>query len=125
MLNLMNWEVHGVFHYPWCLYIGTLTYWAYHHFGGKGAKSSLTQELCDHSSTIKMKELQGCSRHKMNHLVATMASVTPANMNRVMGRCCVHGLTIEMAKYLRGVRWTAAYEAMKILEGLSGISEES
>jgi hypothetical protein len=125
MLNLKNWEVHGVFHYPWCLYIGTLTCWAYHHFGGKGAKSSLRHELCDHSSTAKMKELQDCSRHKMNHLVATMASVTPANMDRVMGRCCVHGLTIEMAKYLRGVRWTAAYEAMKILEGLSGISGDS
>ena len=85
-------------------------------------KSSLTQELCDHSGEVKMKELQKGSRNRMNHLVATMASVTPATMNRIMGKCCTHGLTIEMAKYLRGVRWTAAYEAMKILEGLSGIS---
>jgi hypothetical protein len=71
-----------------------------------------------------VRELREGSRHRMNHLVAAMASVTPANMGRIMGKCCTHGLTIEMAKYLRCVRWTAAYEAMKILEGLSGIPSE-
>ena len=119
MLNLLGWEVHGVFHYPWCLYIGALTCWAFHHFG---AESTSKQPLCNHGSEARRKELRDNSRLKMNHLVSTMASVTPANMERVMGKCCTHGLTIEMAKYLRGIRWTAAYEAMKILEGLSGIA---
>lgn len=62
------------------------------------------------------------ARTKMNHLVATMASVTPANMKRIMRKCCTHGLAIEIAKYSRGVRWTAAYEAMRILERLFSIS---
>jgi hypothetical protein len=117
MLNLLNWDVHGEFHYPWCLYIGTLTCWAFHHFGAEGQERG---SVCDHSGPGKRKALRESSRSKMNHLVATMASVTPVNMDRIMGNCCTHGLTIEMAKYLRGVRWTAAYEAMKILEGLSG-----
>ena len=117
MLILLQWDVHDVFHYPWCLYIGTLTCWAFHHFGAQ--VETEPQMLCDHSGPLKQKELQASSRHRMNHLVATMASVTPASMDHLMGRCCPHGLTVEIAEYLRGVRWTAAYEAMKILEGLS------
>ncbi|RDW91816.1 hypothetical protein BP5796_01210 [Coleophoma crateriformis] len=116
MLNLQSWDVHGVFFYPWCLYIGTLTCWAFHHFGTEAAAM---EPCCDHSTTAGKDKLLSGSRNLMNHLVATMASVTPVNMDRVMGNCCTHGLTIEMAKYLRGVRWTAAYEAMKILEALS------
>lgn len=116
MLNLQNWDVHGEFHYPWCLYIGTLTCWAFHHFG---VESPTMKSVCDHEGTAESQLLRDGSRQKMNHLVATMASVTPGNMHRTMGKCCTHGLTIEMAKYLRGVRWTAAYEAMKILEELS------
>jgi len=82
------------------------------------------QPFCYHSGPENVRELRAGSRNKMNHLVATMPSVTPANMDRIMGKCCTHGLTIERAKYLRGVRWTAAYEAMKILEGVSGIPAE-
>ncbi|PVH74229.1 hypothetical protein DL98DRAFT_468144 [Cadophora sp. DSE1049] len=122
MLNLKDWEVHGAFHYPWCLYIGTLTCWAFHHFG---AEASSMKPLCDHLGLEKAKELQKSSRRSMNYLVASMASVTPAYQDGLKGKCCTHGLAIEMAKYLRGVRWTAAYEAMKILEGLSGIPTDS
>lgn len=121
MLNLKAWDVHGAFHYPWCLYIGTLTCWTYHHFG---RETMSLAAVCKHHRSTELEELQSTGRDRMNHLVSTMASVTPTTMDRVMGRCCTHGLTLEMAKYLRGVRWTAAYEAMKILEGLSGIRED-
>lgn len=116
MLNLVNWDVHGEFHYPWCLYIGTLTLWAFHHFG---AESNAMPSVCDHAGPAKTAALKEGARSKMNHLVATMASVTPVNMDRIMGKCCTHGLTMEMAAYLRTIRWSAAYEAAKILEGLS------
>lgn len=118
MLNLKNWEVHGVFHYPWCLYIATLTCWAFHNFG---AETSSLGPACDHSSPAKAEELHRSSKGSMHYLVAAMASVTPAYIDGLIGMCCTHSLAIKMAKYLRGVRWTAAYEAMKILEGLSGI----
>jgi hypothetical protein len=129
MLGLKNWDVHGVFHYPWCLYIATLTLWVFHHFGAEAMDSSDEEHaattrahVCDHKSTpARIEDIQKRSRSSMNHLVATMASVTPAYMNVLMGKCCTHGLTIEMAKFLRSIRWTAAYEAMKVLEGLSGL----
>ncbi|KAL4783762.1 fungal-specific transcription factor domain-containing protein [Aspergillus varians] len=115
MLSLKNWDGNGVFHYPWCLYIATLTCWAYHQFEAERTNSrSQTQ-------TVALRER---SRTSMHHLVATMASVTPAYMNGLMGKCCTHGLTIEMTKYLRSIRWTAAYEAMKVLEGLSKLPTE-
>lgn len=129
MLGLKNWDVQGVFHYPWCLYIATLTLWVFHHFGAEAMDSSDEEHaattrahVCDHKSTAaRIEDIQKRSRSSMNHLVATMASVTPAYMNVLMGKCCTHGLTIEMAKFLRSIRWTAAYEAMKVLEGLSGL----
>jgi hypothetical protein len=122
MLHLLQWDVHGVFHYPWCLYIGTLTIWAFHHFGAQ--VETAPQPSCDHSGPEGEKDLAEHSRDTMNYLVAVMASVTPLHMDGVMGKYCTHGLTTEMAKYLRGVRWTAAYEAMKVLEGLSKMRED-
>ncbi|RDW57337.1 hypothetical protein BP5796_12787 [Coleophoma crateriformis] len=115
MVNLRDWDVHSVFHYPWCLYIATLTCWAFHHFG---AEPLPKQKLCDHSSPEAARELQESARSRMNHLVSMMAFATASNMDRTLGKCCTHGLTLQMAKYLRRVRWTVAYEAMKVLEGL-------
>ncbi|KIW15393.1 hypothetical protein PV08_05439 [Exophiala spinifera] len=30
IMNLDNWDVNNAFHYPWCLYLSTLTCWAFH-----------------------------------------------------------------------------------------------
>ncbi|XRM44193.1 hypothetical protein ABZX51_007336 [Aspergillus tubingensis] len=113
ILNLRNWDVNGVFHYPWCLVIGTLTCWAFHCFGGG---ISDAREICRHPER-DMPQTQ--SRVLMNHMVSLMGSVSPANIRRTLGKCCTHGLTVEVARYLRSVRWTAAYEAMKLLMALS------
>ncbi|KAF9888257.1 hypothetical protein FE257_008826 [Aspergillus nanangensis] len=114
LLNLKNWDVNGVFHYPWCLVIGTLTCWAFHHFGGETLDDRGT---CSHPNGTDMQQTQ--SRVVMNHMVSLMASVSPTNIRRTLKKCCTHGLTIEVARYLKSVRWTAAFEAMKLLEGLS------
>ncbi|KAI2829219.1 transcriptional regulator family: Fungal Specific TF and C2H2 zinc finger [Aspergillus niger] len=114
ILNLKNWDVNGVFHYPWCLLIGTLTCWAFHHFG-RGISDS--REICRHPDEREMHQAQ--SRMLMNHMVSLMGSVSPTHIRRTLGKCCTHGLTVEVARYLRTVRWTAAFEAMKLLVGLS------
>lgn len=114
ILNLKNWDVNGVFHYPWCLLIGTLTCWAFHHFGS-GISDS--REICRHPDEREMHQAQ--SRMLMNHMVSLMGSVSPTHIRRTLGKCCTHGLTVEVARYLRTVRWTAAFEAMKLLVGLS------
>lgn len=117
MLNVAQLEEYGIFHYQWCLYVGKLTIWAFHHFGAQVALTP--RSLCNHTGPEAEAEVHAWSRKKMNILVASMASIAPANMERLIGKCCTQGLTTEMASYLRTVRWTAAYEATKILKELS------
>ncbi|KAG5820800.1 hypothetical protein H9Q74_008656 [Fusarium xylarioides] len=113
LLNLRSWKANGMFHYPWCLYIGVLTTWAFVHFsqgqsGHRGCHHSVGGEdiLPTQSKTL------------MHQTISNMASCTPATIGRDLHRCCPHGLAIEVAKYLKTVRWTAAFEAMKVLEGI-------
>ncbi|KAF9890674.1 hypothetical protein FE257_005540 [Aspergillus nanangensis] len=107
LLGLKNWDVQGVFHYPWCLVLGALTCWAFHRYGGDPGS-------CGHSRGEEME-----SATVMNHMVSLMASVSPTEIRRTQSRCCTHGLMAEVARYLKSVRWTAAFEAMKLLEGLA------
>jgi hypothetical protein len=112
-LYLKNWDAHGVFHYPWCLVIGALTCWAFHHFRSQGRSPS----LCTHERGLEMP--QETSRALMNQLISSMASTSPREIHSTQGKYCTHGLVVEVARYLKGVRWTAAFEAMKLLEELS------
>ncbi|KAI1009635.1 hypothetical protein LB504_002969 [Fusarium proliferatum] len=112
LLNLRNWKANGMFHYPWCLYIGVLTIWAFVHFSQDDNRRG-----CHHS--IGGEDiLQTQSKALMHQTISNMASCTPATIGRDLHRCCPHGLAIEVAKYLKTVRWTAAFEAMKVLEGI-------
>ncbi|KAF5964077.1 C2H2 zinc finger transcription factor protein [Fusarium bulbicola] len=114
LLNLRNWKANGIFHYPWCLYIGVLTTWAFVHFS-QGQNDD--RRGCHHSvggDDI----LQTQSKALMHQTISNMASCTPTSIGRDLHRCCPHGLAIEVAKYLKTVRWTAAFEAMKVLEGI-------
>ena len=115
MLNLKDWYVHDVFHYPWTLYLATLTCWAASHFSPVPAArhESISGSL---SSSGAPRE---DTRKEMNRLVSMLASANPSNMARLVKKCDPNGLTKEMAKYLRTVRWAAAHEAMMVLEGLS------
>ena len=115
LLQLQNFDANGVFHYPWCLVIGTLTCWAFHHFGAEDPEQ-ITR--CEHPAGLEMTQDQ--SQELMNHIVSLMASAFPPTIRRTLGKCCIHGLAMEVARYLKGVRWTSAYEAMRLLEGLAG-----
>ncbi|KAL4778779.1 fungal-specific transcription factor domain-containing protein [Aspergillus varians] len=112
LLHLKSWDANDVLHYPWCLVTGTLTCWAFHHFGGERQTVA-----CSHGQITRM--AQGEWRMLMNHCVSLMASMPPTAIRRALGKCCVHGLAVEISRYLKRVRWTAAFEAMKLLEALS------
>lgn len=116
LLHLKNWDTNDVFHYPWCLVIGTLTCWAFHSFGA----DDMGPLVCTHQEGTHMGQEQ--SRALMNHVVSLMASVSPTDLRRTLRKCCTHGLASEVARYLKSVRWTAAFEAMKLLETLSAIT---
>ncbi|RBR12644.1 hypothetical protein FVER53590_03388 [Fusarium verticillioides] len=93
LLNLRNWKANGMFHYPWCIYIGVLTTWAFVHFS---QGQSANHRGCHHSVGGE-DVLQTQSKALMHQTISNMASCTP---------------------YLKTVRWTAAFEAMKVLEGI-------
>ncbi|KAH6999106.1 fungal-specific transcription factor domain-containing protein [Ilyonectria sp. MPI-CAGE-AT-0026] len=113
LLKLQSWDDTEAFHYPWCLYIGTLTCWAFQHFSVEGV-------VCNHDSMQKG-EMAGNSKASMTNTVSQMASLTLMNDSKRPTECCTHGLAVEVAEYLKTIRWTAAYEATKVLEGLAGL----
>lgn len=112
LLNLSKWDINGVFHYPWSLFIGTLACWSLHHFSSTPGRS-----VCMHTSGNI--DAAARSRGLMNAAVSQLASCTGSEVWDVMQRSCPHGLALEISKYLKTIRWTAAFEAMKILEELS------
>ncbi|KAF5579848.1 C2H2 zinc finger [Fusarium pseudocircinatum] len=117
LLNLRNWKANGMFHYPWCLYIGVLTTWAFVHFSQRYSAEDDRCRSCHHSVGGE-DILHTQSKALMHQTISNMASCTPSTIGRDLHRYCPHGLAIEVAKYLRTVRWTAAFEAMKVLEGI-------
>ncbi|KAK2680517.1 hypothetical protein RAB80_002310 [Fusarium oxysporum f. sp. vasinfectum] len=117
LLNLRNWKANGMFHYPWCLYIGVLTTWAVVNFSQSQTDEECNRRSCHHSLGGE-DILQTQSKALMHQTISNMASCTPETIGRDLHRCCPHGLAIEVAKYLKTVRWTAAFEAMKVLEGI-------
>ncbi|RVX70087.1 hypothetical protein B0A52_06259 [Exophiala mesophila] len=128
IMNLDNWDVNNAFHYPWCLYLSTLTCWAFHFANAstkvKGPSSS---SRSDRASSTAESPGDAASSHdgivwhakaEMNALVSSMTSVVPEDLWRVIGRYSTSGLTAVMAKHLSNVRWAVVHEGMKVLRGL-------
>jgi len=121
IMNLDNWDVNEVFHYPWCLYIATLTLWGIH-FAGSDKNDHSSQETAFNEG-IEHDDIVWDAQAEMNALVSSMTSVTPENLWRMVGKYQTKGLTAVMAKYLTSVRWAVVHEGMKVLRGL--VSERS
>jgi hypothetical protein len=133
IMNLENWDVNNAFHYPWCLYLSTLTCWAFHfanvadkapnsssNGNGEGAMSSASSgdSQLDADGMDVDDGIVWHAKAEMNALVSSMASVAPENLWRGLGKCSTSGLTAVMAKHLSNVRWAVVHEAMKVLRGL-------
>ncbi|KAI1628946.1 fungal-specific transcription factor domain-containing protein [Exophiala viscosa] len=132
IMNLDNWDVNNAFHYPWCLYLSTLTCWAFHFanvvdkslssapaIGGdrnmghaKGQESPLDQNNSVDDGIVWH------AKAEMNALVSSMTSVIPENLWRGLGKYSTSGLTTVMAKHLSNIRWAVVHEGMKVLRGL-------
>lgn len=127
IMNLDNWDVNNAFHYPWCLYVATLTCWAFHFATsankaqeGKSSSSQGYQGPHAHSRNDGEidDEIVWHAKSEMNALISSMTSVTPENIWRVIGKYSTSGLTAVMAKHLSNVRWAVVHEGMKVLRGL-------
>lgn len=143
IMNLENWDVNNAFHYPWCLYLSTLTCWAFHFAnmvntnaltspinntaGNAGGANVTTHEPCSSSHGIYIENGTGTvddgiawhAKAEMNALVSNMTSaVVPENLWRVLGKFSTSGLTTVMVKHLSNIRWAVVHEGMKVLRGL-------
>ena len=122
LLNLRNWKANGMFHYPWCMYIGALTCWAFLRFKSSTSSSS---SICHQHGAGQRYDLQKHAKTLMHQTVSVMAAASnPEHLSQVMDRCCPHGLALEVADHLKAVRWTAAFEAMKVLQDMPDMDKE-
>lgn len=106
--NLENFDALGLFHVPWCLYLATLTCWAFHHAGKKG----------DETGTASS-EIVWDARAEMKALVFSMAaSGNPWEVVVKQGRERTGGLVWVMANALERVRWGIVHSGVMVLRGL-------
>lgn len=109
IMNLNDWDDNDVFHYPWCLYLATLTCWAFHLPGkqNRSVSSRATNPVFD-------------PKADMTSLVIGMTNCnSPEELSQLTGKYDTAGLTSVMAKQLRNVRWAVVHDGMKVLNRLS------
>ncbi|ODH48140.1 hypothetical protein GX48_05735 [Paracoccidioides brasiliensis] len=146
IMNLNDWDETDVFHYPWCLYLATLTCWAFHlPTSSSSSSSSLSsppsssvdsvpntgqqqqqQEHQHHQPPPKSPNMSGSTstsltaRNKTTTLVVAMTTCnTLEELSALAGKFDTTGLTSIMSQQLSSVRWAVVHDAMKVLVNLS------
>ncbi|TEA11013.1 Nicotinate catabolism cluster-specific transcription factor [Colletotrichum sidae] len=120
-------EAMNLFHVPWCLYLATLTCWAYHHARpnrGLGGSSRRQQQLdeadeLDEAGYGEDDEMIWDPRGEMEALVDSMAERADrgdAVLRREKRR--TNGLVWIMADILTTVRWGIVHAGVVVLRGL-------
>ncbi|KAF9895265.1 hypothetical protein FE257_000167 [Aspergillus nanangensis] len=101
VLSLHDWDQTDAFHFPWCLYLATLTCWAFH----RGMEEHWPQEriTTDLSSLI----------------VAMTTCPSIPELAALGGKYDTKALVMVMAQQLATVRWAVVHDAMKVLVNLS------
>ncbi|KAE8153021.1 C2H2 finger domain transcription factor [Aspergillus avenaceus] len=101
VLSLHDWNQTDAFHFPWCLYLATITCWVFY----RGINSPGTEErsTTDLASLIVM--MTNCSS------LTELASLS--------GKYDAAPLAKSMAEQLATVRWAVVHDAMKVLVKLS------
>lgn len=110
VMSLDEWDDADAFHFPWCLYLATLTCWAFHlpSDSQRGPKSG---SQCDeHARNDEMSSL----------VVAMTTCSSPDELAALAGQYSTTGLLKVMAQQLATVRWAVVHDAMKVLLRLAG-----
>ncbi|GKZ34580.1 hypothetical protein AbraIFM66950_004894 [Aspergillus brasiliensis] len=109
VLSLHDWEQTDAFHFPWCLYLATLTCWAFH--GGVAGEGEMI------SSSGSGKERVTTDLASLIVAMTTCGSL--GDMAALGGKYDTRGLVRTMAQQLATVRWAVVHDAMKVLVNLS------
>lgn len=103
----------GRFHYPWCLYLSTLTCWAFCFtlagtLGGSKDRDDKEEDSMVWDAKTEMKEF-----------VEEICKCGPEGLEEgVPGRKFrTAGLVVVVSKYLSSVRWALVHEGVKVLRG--------
>jgi hypothetical protein len=114
--KLQNWDSGNVFHYPWCLYLATLTCWAFQVAG----KSSEGRDLegGGYDSDANDEDADWDSKAEMNALVSAFTRSRLEDLYRVAGKYRSSDLPKVMVKHLSTIRWAVVQEGMIVLKGL-------
>lgn len=110
----------SLFHIPWCLYLATLTCWAFHHASPIRGRTVPSGSGGDESSD-ESDEMVWDPRGEMEALVASMAEKGNHEQEKVSGvnqRRQTNGLVWTMAEMLKDVRWEIVQIGVVVLRGL-------
>lgn len=118
IMNLNDWDDAEVFHYSWCLYLATLTCWAFHLPTSTSGERRLPSDGdIDPNTGMRL------GSNAKNEMTAMLIGMTTCNsleeLSALAGRFDTTGLTAIMAKQLATVRWGVVHDAMKVLFNLS------
>lgn len=101
IMSLHDWEQTDAFHFPWCLYLATLTCWAFHR--GMNFPPSETRITADLSCLIVV--MTNCP--------------SEIEFAALSGKYDPRPLAAAIAQQLATVRWAVVHDAVKVLVGLS------
>ena len=119
--KLNNWNAGDVFHYPWCLYLATLTCWGFQ--VSSKADENAEPEAEEGSEKENDEDADWDSKAEMTALVSAMTRSKPEDLRKVAAKYRTTDLPRVMAKHLSTVRWAVVQEGMIVLNGLVGKRE--
>ncbi|KAH7351226.1 fungal-specific transcription factor domain-containing protein [Rhexocercosporidium sp. MPI-PUGE-AT-0058] len=112
--KLKDWDAGDYFHYPWCLYLATLTCWAFQ-MCSKSDESGEAREFSEDEE-----DSDWDARAEMNALISAMTRSNLEDLWKVAGKYRTGDLPRVMAKHLARIRWAVVQEGMIVLKGLEG-----
>ncbi|KAK1491282.1 hypothetical protein CTAM01_10397 [Colletotrichum tamarilloi] len=120
--TLNSMEAMNLFHVPWCLYLATLTCWAYHHARPSrsyGASSRRAFDAFDDEDDFEDDEMIWDPQGEMEALVASMSErAVRGEVALRRERKRTNGLVWIMADVLTTVRWGIVHAGVVVLRGL-------
>ncbi|ODV94036.1 hypothetical protein PACTADRAFT_50931 [Pachysolen tannophilus NRRL Y-2460] len=124
LTNLDDWEVDGTFHYPWCLYLASLTCWAFFKTVNPNKPSFIKDNKANNCPPDLNESIDTLDdyKYKMRNFLLLVTSETP-NRYRDLAthpHCDTTGMLNEIADYFRSIRWEIIYESLKVLKNIIG-----